>query len=119
MAAPIRTPFHVSTVLLATSISGLSMDDESCHGTGRQIADPGVWGHGISIALSPVVARPTPRLRPTGDAMTTLKITWSLVLTGALVTAACGDSKSSMLPTSPSAVGAVTQNEEAGSDGVS
>ena len=46
--------------------------------------------------------------------MTTLKITWSLVLTGALVTAACGDSKSSMLPTAPSAVVAATQNSEAG-----
>ena len=49
--------------------------------------------------------------------MTTLKFTWSLVLTGALVTAACGDSKSSMLPTAPSAVGAAAQNSE--SDGVS
>ena len=51
--------------------------------------------------------------------MTTLKCTWSLVLTGALVTAACGDSKSSMLPTAPSAVGAITQSQEAGLDGVS
>ena len=49
--------------------------------------------------------------------MTTLKFTWSLVLTGALVTAACGDSKSSMLPTAPSAVGTAAQNSE--SDGVS
>ena len=46
--------------------------------------------------------------------MTTLKSTWSLVLAGALVTAACGDSKSSMLPTAPSAVGADTQSIEAG-----
>ena len=46
--------------------------------------------------------------------MTTLKITWSLVLTGALVTAACGDSKSSMLPTAPSAVVSTTQNAETG-----
>jgi len=51
--------------------------------------------------------------------MTTLKCTWSLVLTGALVTAACGDSKSSMLPTAPSAVGANTQSQETGVDGVS
>ena len=51
--------------------------------------------------------------------MTTLKATWSLVLVGALVTAACGDSKSSMLPTAPSAVGAASQSAEAGSDGVS
>lgn len=52
--------------------------------------------------------------------MTTLKMTWSLVLTGALVTAACGDSKSSMLPTAPSAVGAASQNAETdGFDGVS
>ena len=46
--------------------------------------------------------------------MTTLKITWSLVLTGALVTAACGDSKSSMLPTAPSSVADSTQAVEAG-----
>ena len=51
--------------------------------------------------------------------MTTLKATWSLVLVGALVTAACGDSKSSMLPTAPSAVGAASHSAEAGSDGVS
>ena len=49
--------------------------------------------------------------------MTTLKITRSLVLTGALVTAACGDSKSSMLPTAPSAVGAAAQSLEAGAPG--
>jgi Domain of unknown function (DUF5666) len=50
--------------------------------------------------------------------MTTLKMTWSLLLTGALVTAACGDSKSSMLPTAPSAVGAETQSIETGDAGV-
>jgi hypothetical protein len=49
--------------------------------------------------------------------MTTLKFTWSLVIAGSLATAACGDSKSSMLPTAPSAV---TQGSEAASfDGVS
>ena len=46
--------------------------------------------------------------------MTTLKITWSLVLAGALVTAACGDSKSSMNPVAPSAVVIGAQSEEAG-----
>ena len=51
--------------------------------------------------------------------MTTLKFSWSLVLTGALVTAGCGDSKSSMLPTAPSAVGPATQSQEVGLDGVS
>jgi hypothetical protein len=52
--------------------------------------------------------------------MSYLKLTWSLVLACAVVTAACGDSKSSMLPTSPSAVGAAPQGAEAeGGDGVS
>jgi Calx-beta domain/Domain of unknown function (DUF5666) len=51
--------------------------------------------------------------------MTTLKV-MSVVLVGAVVTAACGDAKSSMLPTAPSAVGAAAQNSEAdGFDGVS
>jgi len=36
--------------------------------------------------------------------MTTQKIVWSLLLSGAVVTAACGDSKSSMNPMAPSAV---------------
>ena len=36
--------------------------------------------------------------------MTTQKIVWSLLLSGAVVTAACGDSKSSMNPVAPSAV---------------
>ena len=50
--------------------------------------------------------------------MTTLKVTWSLVIAGSLVTAACGDSKSSMNPVAPSAVVIGAQSEEAG-DGVS
>ena len=50
--------------------------------------------------------------------MITLKTTSSLVLVGALFTAACGDSKSSMLPTAPSAVGAAGQGLDAG-DGMS
>ena len=50
--------------------------------------------------------------------MTTLKVTWSLVLAGSLITAACGDSKSSMNPVAPSAVVIGAQSEEAG-DGVS
>ena len=50
----------------------------------------------------------------------TLKVMWSVVLAGAVLTAACGDSKSSMSPTAPSAVGAATQNSDAdGFDGVS
>lgn len=36
--------------------------------------------------------------------MTTQKIVWSLLLSGAVVTAACGDSKSSLNPMAPSAV---------------
>jgi hypothetical protein len=52
--------------------------------------------------------------------MNNLKMTWSLVLAGSLVTIACGDSKSSMLPTAPSAIGAATQEAETGgADGVS
>jgi hypothetical protein len=46
--------------------------------------------------------------------MTTLKTTSSLILAGALFTAACGDSKSSMLPTAPSAVADPAQALEAG-----
>jgi Calx-beta domain len=49
--------------------------------------------------------------------MNTLKITWSLVLAGAVVTAACGDSKSSMNPVAPSAVVSGVQSEEAGDPG--
>ena len=49
--------------------------------------------------------------------MNTLKITWSLVLAGAVVTAACGDSKSSMNPVAPSAVVIGAQSEEAGDPG--
>jgi len=49
--------------------------------------------------------------------MTTLKVTWSLVLAGAVVTAACGDSKSSMNPVAPSAVVIGAQSEEAGDPG--
>jgi hypothetical protein len=52
--------------------------------------------------------------------MTTLKITWSLVIAGAVMTAACGDSKSSMNPVAPSAVVIGAQSDEAGAtDGVS
>lgn len=51
--------------------------------------------------------------------MDTLKITWSLVLSGAVVTAACGDSKSSMNPVAPSAVVSGPQSEQADADGVS
>jgi hypothetical protein len=47
------------------------------------------------------------------------KIVWSLLLTGAVVTAACGDSKSSMNPAAPSAVVDGSQAQEAGEDGVS
>ena len=49
--------------------------------------------------------------------MNTLKITWSLVLAGAVVTAACSDSKSSMNPVAPSAVVSGAQSEEAGDPG--
>jgi len=45
--------------------------------------------------------------------MWTLKATWSLVLAGAVLTAACGDSKSSLNPTAPSAVSASALNDEA------
>jgi hypothetical protein len=51
--------------------------------------------------------------------MSTLKITWSLVFAGAVLTAACSDSKSSMNPVAPSAVVSGAQSEEAGGDGVS
>lgn len=46
--------------------------------------------------------------------MWTLKATWSLVLACAVLTAACGDSKSSLNPTAPSAVSASALNDEAG-----
>lgn len=45
--------------------------------------------------------------------MRTLKATWSLVLACAVLTAACGDSKSSLNPTAPSAVSASALNDEA------
>lgn len=45
--------------------------------------------------------------------MTTYKCTCSILLVGALFTTACGDSKSSMLPTAPSVVGASDQSLEA------
>jgi hypothetical protein len=51
--------------------------------------------------------------------MTSHKIVWSLLLTGAVMSAACGDSKSSMNPSAPSAVAAGSQSAEAGEDGVS
>ena len=50
--------------------------------------------------------------------MTTSKGLWSLILAGAIASAACGDSKSSMNPVAPSAVVADGQNLESG-DGVS
>lgn len=46
--------------------------------------------------------------------MQTFKSTWLLILAGAVMTAACGDSKSSLNPTAPSAVVADTQSVEAG-----
>ena len=46
--------------------------------------------------------------------MLTFKWSWSLILAGAVVTAACGDSSSSLNPTAPSAVSADTQSAEAG-----
>ena len=50
--------------------------------------------------------------------MTTLKITYSLVIAGALVvTAACGDSNSSMNPVAPSAVVIGAQSDESGDPG--
>lgn len=49
--------------------------------------------------------------------MTTLKITWSLVLAAAVVSAACGDSKSSMNPVAPSAVVIGAQSDQAGDPG--
>jgi hypothetical protein len=49
--------------------------------------------------------------------MNTFKITWSLVLAGAVVSAACGDSKSSMNPVAPSAVVSGAQSQEAGDPG--
>jgi hypothetical protein len=49
--------------------------------------------------------------------MYTQRITWSLLLAGAFVTAACGDSKSSMNPVAPSAVVAGAQSDEAGAEG--
>jgi len=44
--------------------------------------------------------------------MYTQKLTWSLLLAGAVITAACGDSKSSMNPTAPSAVVIGAQGDE-------
>jgi hypothetical protein len=45
--------------------------------------------------------------------MNTERLIWAVVLTGALLAAACGDAKSS-LPTAPSSVGAAMQAAEAG-----
>lgn len=61
-------------------------------------------------------AAPQPWL--TGEPMNTSKGFWSLLIAGAVVTAACGDSKSSMNPTAPSAVVADAQSLESG-EGVS
>lgn len=44
--------------------------------------------------------------------MNTQRLTWSLLVAAAAVTAACGDSKSSMNPTAPSAVVMSAQNQE-------
>ena len=49
--------------------------------------------------------------------MQTFKWSWSLILAGAVVTAACGDSRSSLNPTAPSAISAETLSAEAGGDG--
>ena len=50
--------------------------------------------------------------------MQTRKWSWSLILAGAVVTAACGDSKSSLNPTAPSAISADnTLSAEAGDEG--
>ena len=49
--------------------------------------------------------------------MQTFKWSWSLILAGAVVTAACGDSSSSLNPTAPSAVSADTLSAEAGGEG--
>ena len=51
--------------------------------------------------------------------MTIVKSTYALVFTATVFAAACGDSKSSMLPTAPSALGAPSQSDEAGFEGVS
>ena len=45
--------------------------------------------------------------------MRTLSTAGSIALVGALLTAACGDAKSSLMPTAPSAVVATTLNDEA------
>jgi hypothetical protein len=49
--------------------------------------------------------------------MTSLNKTWSLILAGAVLTAACGESNSSMTPVSPSAVVSGAQSIEAGASG--
>lgn len=49
--------------------------------------------------------------------MQILRVT-SLVLAGAVLTAACGDSKSSLNPTAPSAVSSSSLNADAGDEGV-
>lgn len=49
--------------------------------------------------------------------MTRLNKTWSLILAGAVVTAACGESKSSMNPVAPSAVVSGAQGLDTGASG--
>jgi len=51
--------------------------------------------------------------------MTTQKIVWSLLVSGAVMTAACGDSKSSMNPVAPSAVVVDGPQNEGASSAVS
>jgi hypothetical protein len=49
--------------------------------------------------------------------MQMLRLSWSLVLAGAVMTAACGDSSSSLNPTAPSAVSSSSLNADAGDEG--
>ena len=49
--------------------------------------------------------------------MTSLNKTWPLILAGAVLTAACGESNSSMNPVAPSAVVSGAQGIDAGASG--
>ena len=49
--------------------------------------------------------------------MQMLRLSWSVVLAGAVMTAACGDSNSSLNPTAPSAVSSSSLNADAGDEG--
>jgi len=86
-----------------------------CKGLGRFKSGGKLNGTSFAL-LAPSPADPQPVL--IGVVMTTQKIVWSLLLSGAVVTAACGDSKS-LNPVAPSAVVVDGPQNEGASSAVS